>query len=133
MPSRRYYIAIAPVEHINGKLAPVAVKCPNSAEGGTVDGFYYGYRRRSIPVSRFGIRTKCRSLDANPYTASEDENRTLFTASLHAVYEHKSIASDWAAMLVDFDKQRQYTTPIGFAVASCRSAGGVWPARWSPG
>lgn len=130
MPSRRYYIAIAPVEHINGKMAPVAVKCPNTEGPETFTGFWYGYRRRNIPTSRYGIRTKSRDLLTKPYTPAEDENRTLFTASLHATFTHKTIAADWTLMMADFRAQDRYTTPIGYAVAACRSNGGEWPPDW---
>lgn len=133
MASRRFYIAIAPVAHINGKMAPQRVKCANTEdpEHTTVSGFWYGYRRQANPdVSRFGIRTECRDLTTHPYTTAEDENRTLFTSSLFAVYDHKTIAEDWALMLNDFKAQKKYTTPIGFAVAACRSNGGEWLPEW---
>lgn len=133
MPSRRYYIAFLPVQHMNGKLAPCRVKCPNTLDPETEHGeaFFYGYKRRSNPnISRFGVRDKCRDLNSNPYTAAEDENRTLFRASLVAVYEHKSISGDWALCIADFDKQDNYRTILGFAVAACRSNGGQWLEDW---
>lgn len=134
MPSRRYFITIAPVEHINGKMAPSYIKCPNTddPEHITAKGFWYGYKRQSAPsVSRYAIRTLCRDLNTHPYTAAEDENRTLFTSSLHAVYTHKLIAADWGLMMEDFKRQDRYTTPIGFAVAICRENGGEWPQWWT--
>ena len=132
MSSRRYYISLAPFDHINGKMAPQRVKCPNTEdpEHTTVSGFWYGYRRPGIDINRFAIRTQCRDLTTNPYTAAEDENRTLFTSSLFAVYDHKTVPGDWALMLKDFDRQTRYTTPIGFAVAACRSNGGEWLPEW---
>lgn len=134
MSSRRYYISLLPVSHINGKLAPCRVKCPNTydPEGEKPSGFMYGYKKKNAPeVSRYGIRDKCRDLNTNPYTAAEDENRTLFRLSLAAVYEHKKIAGDWALCIADFDKQERYKTPIGFAVAACRSNGGEWMEDWT--
>lgn len=134
MPSRRYYIAIAPISHINGKMAPNRVKCPNTddPEHTHVSGFWYGYKRRSNPeVSRFGIRDKCRDLNTNPYTAAEDENRTLFRASLVAVYDHKAVQEDWALCMADFSRQDRYTTPIGYAVAAVRANGGQWLDEWT--
>lgn len=132
MPSRRYYIALAPVDHINGKMAPARVKCPNTEdpEHTTVSGFWYGYRRPKIDINRYAIRTRCRDLTQKPYTPAEDENRILFTSSLHAVYAHQAIPADWALMLIDFRAQDTYTTPIGFAVACCRSNGGAWLPGW---
>lgn len=133
MSSRRYYIAIAPIDHINGKMAPQRVKCPNTEdpEHTIVSGFWYGYRRAGRQESRFAIRTQCRDLNTKPYTAAEDENRILFTLSLHAVFEHREIADDWSLMLHDFHNQTRYTTPIGFAVATCRGNLGAWPPFWS--
>lgn len=91
----------------------------------------YGYKKKNAPeVSRFGIRYKCRDLNANPYTAAEDENRTLFRMSLDAVFTHKAIAGDWALCMDDFNAQERYLTPIGFAVAACRSNGGEWLEDW---
>lgn len=133
MSCRRYYIALAPVDHINGKMAPVRVKCPNSddPEHLEVSGFWYGYRHQNRPdISRFGVRTLCRDLNTHPYTASEDENRTLFTSSLFAVYDHKEVAADWDLMLADFARQDRYVSPIGYAVAACRANGGEWLKEW---
>ena len=134
MPCRRYFICIAPVDHINGKMAPVAVKCSNTEDPEHIvaKGFWYGYRRKAAPnISRFGIRTMRRDLEQHPYTPAEDENRTLFTASLHAVFAHRDIAADWALMIADFNKQSRYGTPIGYAVAACRSNGGNWLQEWT--
>lgn len=132
--ARRYYIAVLPVEHINGKMAPVKVRCPNTEdpEHTEVRGFWYGYRRRSSPtISRYGIRTMCRDLTAKPYTPAEDENRTLFTASLNAVYLHRQIAADWELMMSDYMQQTNYATPIGYAVATTRNNSGQWPDDWT--
>ena len=133
MPSRRYYIAIAPIDHINGKMAPARVKCPNTEDPDhtTVQGFWYGYKRPNIDVSRFAIRTECRDLTEHPYTPAEDENRSLFTASLMTVRDHHQIAADWSLMLEDFHRQKRYTTPIGYAVAACRANGGEWLEEWT--
>lgn len=136
MPCRRYYIALAPVDHINGKMAPVRVKCPNSddPEHLEVSGFWYGYRHANRPdISRYGIRTMCRDLTTKPYTPAEDENRILFTSSLAAVHAHKRVAADWSLMLADFARQSRYVSPIGYAVAACRSNGGQWLTEWISG
>lgn len=133
MPSRRFYIAIIPVAHINGKMAPVATKCGNTddPEHAPAVSFWYGYRHHASPdVSRYGIRSVRRDLNKNPYTPEEDENRTLFRMSLAAVYEHKKSATDWALMLKDFGAQDRYATPIGYAIAACRANGGEWLPEW---
>lgn len=133
MPSRRYYIAIAPVAHINGKMAPGRKKCPNTDDPEQIEtsGFWYGYKRQARPdVSRYGIRTRGRDLNTHPYTIAEDENRTLFTSSLFAVYDHQGIEGDWKLMMTDFRAQSHYRTPIGYAVAVCRQNAGEWPGRW---
>lgn len=134
MPARRYFIGTLPVAHINGKIAPVAVKCSNTddPEHAIEISFFYGYRHRATPnISRYGIRTQRRDLNTKPYTAHEDENRTLFTASLIAVYAHKKIAADWALCLADYDHQRNYATPLGYAVAAVRANGGIWLEEWT--
>lgn len=133
MPSRRYYIATAPIDHINGKMAPVATKCSNSDDPDhePAVSFWYGYRHaRRQDISRYGIRSVRRDLNKHPYTPREDENRTLFTSSLFAVYDHKTIAADWGLMLQDFRLQRRYISPIGYAVAACRANGGEWLPEW---
>lgn len=134
MPSRRYYIAVMPVAHINGKMAPVADKVHNTSDPSEIEqtGFWYGYRLAKRPEwSRYGIRKIARDLNTKPYTPSETTNRQLFTSSLQAVNTHKQIAQDWALMLEEFDTQRLYISPIGFAVAECRKNAGAWPARWT--
>ena len=124
---------MAPVAHINGKMAPCYVKCPNTTNPEEENpGFWYGFRRRTSPVSRFGVRYKGRDLNTHPVTTSEDENRTLFTLALQAVNLHREIAADWELMLEDFRRQMHYRTPNGFAVAKCRENGGQWPERWTP-
>ena len=122
-----------PVEHLNGKLAPVDTVVHNTSDPSELvqEGFWYGYKIKGRQTSRFGIRKNARNLNNNPYTPAEDENRILFAASLQAVYAHKQNVQDWALMLVDFDKQQRYISPIGFAVAACRENQGVWPDRWS--
>lgn len=134
MPARRYYISTLPVSHINGKMAPVAVKCSDTddPEHAPRVSFWYGYRHKASPnVSRYGIRENRRDLRVKPYTASEDENRTLFTSSLFAVFDHKTEPEDWRLMLQDFDRQTKYTSPIGYAVAACRANGGEWLQEWT--
>lgn len=132
MSSHRYYIATLPVDHINGKMAPVAQTCPDTADPAAVEnaGFWYGYRIPGRNISRYGIRTKSRLLTAHPYKPAELENRTLFTAALLAVNEHASIAGDWRLMMQDFYAQSDYISPRGFAVAKCRENGGEWPPEW---
>ncbi len=134
MPARRFFICYLPVQHINGKMAPVAYKVGNVPEGvqPNTNSFWYGYRRQSSPnVSRYGIRSQHRLLEEHPYTVAEEENRTLFTMSLEAVNLHRQIAADWQLCLDDFQTQKIYTTPTGYAVATCRANGGIWPANWT--
>lgn len=134
MPSRRYYIATLPVDHINGKMAPVRVKCSNVAAGDTPPetSFWYGYRLQSSPdISRYGIRTEHRMLEDKPYTAAEEENRTLFTMSLQAVNLHRQIAGDWEQCNNSYQGQNQYKTLNGYAVAMTRQNQGIWPEEWT--
>lgn len=134
MPAKRYFISYLPVQHINGKMAPVKVKCANVPAGETPPdtSYWYGYRHKSTPtVSRYGIRSQHRLLEEKPYTASEEENRTLFTMSLQAVNTHRQIAADWQLCRQSFLQQHDYTTQIGFAVAICRQNSGIWPDTWT--
>lgn len=133
MPSSRYYIAIAPIEHINGKMAPVAVKCPDTSdpEKVKVSGFWYGYKRKGSNVSRYAIRETCRDLNKKPYTESELDNRELFRISLLVVQQNKAIPSHWSKMRVEFRLQSRYTTEMGYAVATTRANGGEWPLKWT--
>lgn len=134
MTARRYYIATLPVSHINGKMAPVAVAVSNSEDPAKEPdvSFWYGYRHKATPnVSRYGIRSVRRNLTTKPYTAAEDENRTLFTMALQAVNEHYGVAGDWELCLQAFSRQRQYKSARGFAVAICRDNLGRWPAEWT--
>ena len=134
MPSVRYITNIAPVEHINGKMAPVSVIVSNSPDGHDlkVEGYWYGFRRNGSRRNRYGIRTIRRNLVTNPYTAQEEENRTLFTVSLNTVYANKDIPANWALCVNDWQQQREYSTVIGFAVHVVRANQGIWPDRWTP-
>lgn len=132
MPSARYYIALAPVEHINGKMAPVKVKCPDTEdpEKVKVSGFWYGYRKKGSNVSRYAIRETCRDLTKNPYTTQELENRDLFRVSLLCVYYNKNIPAHWEKMLLEYESQHDYLTPLGYAIAKVRENNGEWLERW---
>lgn len=132
--SRRYYIPVLPIGHINGKIAPQAYKAHNTDDPDktTIDGYFYGYRHRYNPSkSCFAIRTNCRDLTKNPYTQAEQENRDLFSISLLEVQLHWQDPADRAKCIADFDRQDYYHTPRGFAVAMTRENGGQWPAEWS--
>ena len=133
MPSRRYYIAIAPIEHINGKMAPVADVVHNEVNP-PVDptgGFWYGYRPRWAKRSYYGIRTKPRNLTTNPYTPDELNHRTLFTTSLQAVNAAWGDVTKRNKCLEEFSTQSQYSTPKGFATGITYFNGGTWPVRWT--
>lgn len=131
--SRRFFIPLVPLEHINGKIANCKVKCPNTDDPEhTNDGFMYGYRHGYNPhKSCFGIRIYSRNLLTNPYTAAEQENRDLFSISLLEVQIHWQDPGDRAKCIADFDKQDYYHTPRGFAVAMTRENGGQWPGEWT--
>lgn len=132
--SRRYYIPMAPVAHINGKIAPQAYKAANTDDPDhtEIDGYFYGYRTRANPnKSCFAIRKQCRNLIDHPYTAAEQENRDLFSISLLEVNIHWQNPEERALCMADFDKQKYYHTPRGFAVALTRENGGEWLPEWT--
>ena len=130
----RYIRTIMPLEHINGKLAPVRVKCPDSMSEEDVytDGFFYGYSTKYSDVNYFAVRTKCRNLTKTPVTQAERANRTLFTNALEAVFEAMQDERKRNLCKADFEKQTRYRTIRGFAVAVTRENGGVWPSFWEP-
>ena len=134
MPSVRYITTISPISHINGKMAPVAVVVSNSPDGTNLQlpGYWYGFKRRGSNRNRFGIRTIRRNLVTNPYTAAEEENRTLFTMSLQVVNAALSDPAKKQLCMEDFEQQHQYTTLIGYAVAMTRNNNGQWPEEWNP-
>lgn len=133
MSTHRYYIATMPVAHINGKMAPTAVKCKDTANPDEVehDGFWYGYRIGKRPLSRYGIRTRSRYLGDKPYTAGELENRTAFTLALQTMNAHYEVAPDWELATAEFKRQSEYISIRGYVVARCRALGGDWPPEWT--
>lgn len=132
--SKRFFIPVLPVGHINGKIAPQSYKAKNTDDPDKkqIDGYFYGYRRKSNPSkSCFGIRTNCRDLIEHPYTTAEQENRDLFSISLLEVQIHWQDLEERALCVADFEKQKYYHTPRGFAVAMVRENGGQWLEDWT--
>lgn len=134
MPAKRYYITLAPIEHINGKLAPAALRCSNTdTPDAPANTYFYGYRRAaSGDRSLFGVRSNPRNLNTNPYTADETTNRNLFTASLAVVRSNLAMDERRALAQSDFDCQTQYTTLQGYCVAAVRANNGIWLPQWIP-
>lgn len=132
MPSKRYYIARLPFEHINGKLSPVRVKCPYSDKEEDIytDGFYYGYRHKYETKSRFAVRTRCRNLNTNPITAAEQTNNALFAQSCAVVAAALRDSRKRQLCRADYSRQSNYPTLRGYAVAQVRANGGNWLSRW---
>lgn len=131
--SRRYFTTTLPVEHINGKMAPSSTRCKNTyTPEGEHESFYYGYRRLVKSVNRYAIRSIPRDLNTNPYTSRELESRELFVISISTVQAYRREPLPWAKCLEEFRSQNTYSTPIGFAIATCRKNGGEWPERWLP-
>lgn len=128
MPSKRYMILTAPVEHLNGKLSLAddvvhnELDTNNSSNGG----FYYGYRK-APGISRFGRRERARNLANNPYTQSETANRTLFETSIKAVDVAFANAELKELARVDFVKQEKYKYLRNFAIARTQANNGVYP------
>lgn len=131
--SRRFYIPSLPVEHINGKIAPQAYKAANTDDPDKteIDGYFYGYRHRYSNKNCFAIRKNCRYLVDHPYTASEQENRDLFSITLLEVNLHWHNQAEKALCIADFERQTYYKTPRGFAVAMTRENGGEWLPEWT--
>lgn len=133
MPTRRYYIAVLPIEHINGKMDQVSNVVHNTQNppAEPVDGFWYGYRPYWANRSYYGIRRNPRNLTTNPYTQEELDQRTLFTDSLSAVNAAWSNPIKRKKCLDEFyTDPKNYKTPRGFAVGETYNNGGTWPSRW---
>lgn len=134
MPTRRYYIAVLPIEHINGKMDQVSniVHNTESPPIEPVDGFWYGYRPRWASRSYYGIRRNPRNLTTNPYTPAEIDNRTLFTISLESVHQAWTDPAKRQRCQDEFyhNHQTSCKTVQGYAVSETHRNGGVWPSRW---
>lgn len=133
MATRRYYIAVLPIEHINGKLDQVSNVVHNTQNPPVepVDGFWYGYRPYWSKRSFFGIRRNPRNLTTNPYTTQELDNRTLFTNSLQAVHAAWSDPTKRDKCTQEFyNTTTKCKTAQGFAVSETYFNGGTWPSRW---
>lgn len=129
--SRRYFTTTLPVEHINGKMAPSSTRCKNTTTPEEEhESFYYGYRRVDRNISRYALRSTPRDLNTNPYTTRELESRTLFVNAIAAVKAYRREPIPWGKCLEEYRKQNTYSTPFGFAIATCRKNGGEWPERW---
>lgn len=130
--TRRYMIAIAPVQHLNGKLAPSSVVChnqPDSSESGV--SFYYGYRYRSTPeISRYAIRDRARNLAEHPYTDGEEVSKALFAACVD--YARSMLATDeWRDRIMQaFRRQTRYYRLWNYTVAELVRHGGTIPPEW---
>lgn len=124
---------MAPVEHINGKMAPADYHVSNSLDPDSepAASFWYGYRKQTSPgVSRYAIRSKRRNLTSNPYTDDESDNRDLFRQSCNVVYSNMQNGMRRLLCTADFNRQSDYVSLYGFAIAKTRENGGVWPRRW---
>lgn len=125
--ARRYYIAHLPISHINGKLAPAAVKCSNQADTDTNGiSFLYGYRRRRDGRSRYAYRSKCRNLAVKPYTAAEIASRNSFT---NAIAVAKNNRHKWSNAAQEFEKSK-YKVLYNFIIAAILNNNGIFPSRW---
>lgn len=130
--ARRYYITTLPISHINGKMAPMSVTCPNTNGERENDGYYYGYRHHATPhLSRYAIRKKSRNLLRNPVTQGEVVNQVLFAETARNVLRHIDNPQERGKVNADFRRQRQYATLRGFAFAKVFENGGEWLEKWS--
>ena len=133
--SRRYFISYAPFAHVNGKLAPVAIKVKNTTDPAQLvqDGFYYGYRHYQdrCRQSHFAMRTKARNLNTHPYSASETATKQLFATSQSVVCTALRDNIKRAKCEADFIKQKKYITLRGYATAAVIANGGQWLNEWT--
>lgn len=130
--TRRYAIFLAPVEHINGKLAPSSYVCRNMPDSTESDvSFYYGYKLAKRPeVSRYALRERARNLSQNPYTADETANKVRFKDCAQLA---KQLLSEpqWRKRIQNaFRKQPYYIKLYNYAVAELVRNNGAIPPHW---
>lgn len=129
MPSKRYIIHIAPVAHMNGKLARQATVVhdnPVSDDSGGVS-YYYGYQYAGRERSRYGLREKARNLSVNPYTAAETDNRVYFKTCINTVDNALQDPAKLAAATAAFKTQHRYVILRNYCIAMTAHNGGVFP------
>lgn len=113
---------MAPVEHINGKMAPQSVKVKNNPTSTHSDvSFYYGYKRSDNPTkSHYGVRAYARNLSTNPYTATETANKDAFTAAVAEAVDTMRDPARRQQAWRDYTNQTKYRSFWGYVVATCR-------------
>lgn len=130
--ARRYVIHIAPVQHMNGKLAPSSLICHNQPDTSETENvFYYGYRYQTRPdVSRYALRDRARNLSEHPYTDGEEVVKALFTACVNQARQMLA-SSEWhARILRAFRRQSRYSRIWNYAVAELVKHSGTVPPEW---
>lgn len=132
MPSKRYILTYYPIDHINGKMANRSATCKNREGGGENEGFFYGYRKKSNPKSRYGVRTMSRNLTTKPYSSGELSAQNLFRTSAQntsSVFKDLTIynaaRTEYAAQYLDV-----YSTLYGFIFSTIYKNNGYIPERW---
>ena len=130
--ARRYVIHIAPVRHLNGKLAPSDVVCHNQPDTDESDvSFYYGYRYARRPeTSRYAIRDKARNLSVHPYTQGEQDTKDMLTQCVATAQHLLSNPTIKARIRRDFNAQRRYIRVYNFTIATLILNQGVIPPHW---
>ena len=126
---KRYFIYMAPVEHINGKLAPssqVVHNQPDTSE--TDDGFYYGYRYAARPdISRYALRDKARNLSVHPYTQGEEASKAMFEQCVQTALQLLSNPTMRIRIAAAFRAQRRYVRLYNYTIATLVRNGGIPP------
>ncbi len=134
MSSKRYIIHMAPIEHVNGKLARQAQRVKNADNSSpSADAFYYGYRVQGRSVSRFGLREIPRNLTTNPYTTSETDNKSKFASSVDSAKQVMSSDTLRANAWIEFCMQKKYIRLYNYIISRCRDHGGEIPNEWLSG
>lgn len=127
--ARRYAIYMAPVEHLNGKLAPSSHVCHNQPDTSESDvSFYYGYRYGVRPdVSRYALRERARDLSEHPYTDDEQAQKALFTSCVDLSRVLLSNPTKRPEIEHDFHKQARYVRLYNYTIAMLVKNNGVSP------
>ena len=120
---------MAPVEHMNGKLAPSSLVCHNQPDTSeTENTFYYGYRyAKRTDISRFALRDKARNLSEHPYTPGEDASKAMFEQCVQTAIALLNIPSERAKIHTAFRHQKRYIRIYNYAIAALIHNEGVPP------
>lgn len=126
---KRYLIHMAPVEHMNGKLAPSSLVCHNQPDTSESENtFYYGYRHAARPeISRYALRDRARNLSEHPYTQGEEDSKAMFEECVQTAITLLNTPAERAKIYAAYRRQKRYIRIYNYAIATLIHNQGVPP------